>query len=105
MSRSVTIPVLVLTGRPYGTWRDIVFALAGAPGRGRLAQLALDTVAFLTFQVPVYVAILALAGATGPQMLAALGSAMFAMLLLGRPFGVFLDRVRQWSGTAPDNAL
>ena len=105
VSRSVTIPVLVLTGRPYGMWRDLVFALTGARRRGRPALLALDTVAFMTFQLPVYAAILALAGATGPQMLAALASATFAMLLLSRPFGVFLDWVRQRSGTAPQKPL
>ena len=65
------------------------------------AMLALDTVAFLPFQVPIYAATLTLAGASGEQVTAALGSATVAMLLLSRPFGLFLDWVRRRAGVAP----
>lgn len=93
-----------LTGRPYGMRRTLVFAATGVRGRGRMALLVLDTVAFLTFQVPVHAAILVLAGATWPQMLAALGLATFATL----PFQPAVRRVPRpgaamvWHGAEKD---
>ena len=105
VSRTATIPALILTGRPYGLWRDAILSRTGARRRGRAAMLAADTVAFLSFQVPIYAAILTLAGASGPQMTAALGTATVAMLLLSRPFGLFLDWVRRRAGVAPEMPL
>jgi hypothetical protein len=105
ISRSATIPVLVLTGRPYGLWRDAILTRTSARGRGRAAILAADTVALLSFQVPIYAAILAIAGAAPDQMIRALAAAAVGMLILGGPYGVFLDWVRRRAGVAPRSAL
>ena len=72
-----------------------------AARRGRLGRSAIDVAAFMTFQVPVYAAILALAGASAAQAAAALSSATVLMLVLSRPFGVFLDACRRLAGMAP----
>lgn len=97
ISRLAAIPAMLLAGRPYGVWRDHVMrALAG-----RLPDLASDTLAFLTFQIPLYAAILFVAGADGAEMAAALSAAVIFMLVLSRPFGLFLDLVRRRAGTAP----
>ncbi len=98
-TRALTVPVMVLTGRPYGRWRDALFVRARPAGP--VGRAALDVAAFVSFQVPVYAATLALAGATPAQMAAALGSATVLMLLLARPFGLFLDAARRLAGTAP----
>ncbi|MCV0396332.1 MAG: L-alanine exporter AlaE [Rhizobiaceae bacterium] len=92
VSRLTTVPVLFLTGWPYGLWRDwLVRRMTGdRPGR----MLFADTTAFLSFQVPVYLAILAIAGARPPEMAAALGSAIVLMVILSRPYGLFLDWFR-----------
>ncbi|CTQ50032.1 L-alanine exporter AlaE [Jannaschia donghaensis] len=92
-TRAVTIPVMVLTGRPYGRWRDAV--LTRVAGSGPVARTLADVGAFLTFQVPVYGAILMLADATTGQVAAALTSATFFMVILARPFGLFLDAARR----------
>lgn len=97
-SRVTAVPVMLATGRPYGLWRDLV--LARLAPRGRIGLAAADVAAFVTFQVPVYAAILWLAGATGAQMAAALPSATVFMLLLSRPYGLWLDGVRRLFGTA-----
>lgn len=90
------VPVMLLTGRPYGLWRDLVFRrLAGRAG------LLVDTAAFVSFQLPVYAVILALAGAELVQMVAALASATVGMLALSRPYGLVLDAARRVAGTAP----
>ena len=100
-ARLAAVPVMLATGRPYGIWRDAVFHRLRAAHRGRLGRSAIDVVAFMAFQVPVYAAILALAGASAGQAAAALSSATAFMLLLSRPFGVFLDACRRVAGTAP----
>jgi hypothetical protein len=105
ISRAATVPVLLLTGRPYGLWRDAILTRTGARGRGRAALLAVDTAAFLSFQVPIYAAILVVAGATPDQMIRALAAATVGMLILGGPYGLFLDWVRRRAGVAPRSAL
>lgn len=102
VSRTARFPVLVLTGRP---WRDMILTRTGALRGGRAAMLVVDTAAFLSFQVPLYGAILLIAGASGTQMAAALTAATIAMLLLSRPVGVFLDWMRRRAGVAPGMTL
>ena len=101
VSRAVAAPVMLLTGRPYGMWRDAVFHRLGAARRAPAGRAAIDVAAFMSFQVPVYAAILALAGASPAQALAALFSAAVLMLALSRPYGVLLDAARRLAGTAP----
>ena len=102
-SRLTAVPVMLATGRPYGTWRDRV--LAALPPRGSMATAAVDVLAFTSFQVPVHAAILRLAGASGTQMAAALGSATVGMVLLSRPYGLWLDWLRRACGVAPSAAV
>jgi len=98
VTRTVMIPVMILTGRPYGAWRDWLFIQVG-PSR-RLTRVALDIGAFLTFQVPVYVATLALAGADRAEIGTSVGSAVLFMIVLSRPFGLFLEVARQMLGAS-----
>lgn len=95
-ARLMSIPVMILTGRPYGMWRDWVFSFF--PHFDRWAAIPVDIVAFLLFQVPIYVAILAVAGANRAEMIAAVGSAIVFMVVLSRPFGLFLEAMRRIFG-------
>ncbi|MFX3679864.1 L-alanine exporter AlaE [Oceaniradius stylonematis] len=95
-SRAIGAPLMVLTARPYGIWRDWV--MARAKTSGRISRFAHDVVALLLFQVPIYVAIIYAGGATGDALWrGALGAAVY-MLVLGRPYGLWLDVVRRWFG-------
>lgn len=96
VSRGTAIPVMLATGRPYGMWRDLAFRRL-APRRPA-ARAAVDVAAFVGFQVPVYAAILWLAGATGAQMATALATATVAMVALSRPYGLWLDWLRRLAG-------
>jgi hypothetical protein len=89
---------MVFTGRPYGLWRDWIF-LRISP-HGRVMNIAVDILAFLTFQVPVYVTTLLIAGASFKEIQVAVSAAIFFMVLLSRPFGLFLEALRKWAGTA-----
>lgn len=96
-SRTIGAPLMVLTARPYGLWRDWMMARLVPP----LPRLGADAVALLAFQVPIYAAILWLGGASALGIVK--GAAGFAglMLVVGRPYGVWLDFVRARFGLAP----
>ncbi len=98
IARLIMIPVMMVTARPYGLWRDWVFSKT-RPQR-RIWKIACDIMAFITFQVPVYVATLALAGATASEIVAAVSASIVFMILLSRPFGIYLDAVRNWAKTS-----
>ena len=87
---------MVLTARPYGIWRDWLVDRLAPPVPRALA----DALALLLFQVPIYVAILWVSGATATGLLQ--GAAGFAVLMMvvGRPYGVWLDFVRARFGLA-----
>jgi len=94
-ARLIGAALMVFCGRPYGLWRDWVMRFAGA---GRLSQLAWDSLALLSFQVPIYAALLALAGADGQAVLRGTLGVCVIMLVLGRPYGAFLTVVRRGFG-------
>ena len=96
MTRLVMLPVIALSGRPYGLWRDWVFARL-RPSRW-LTKAFVDVGAFVSFQLPVYVAALAFAGATAAEILIASGTAILGMSILGHPFGLVLEFVRKRAG-------
>lgn len=91
-SRLIGAPLMVMTARPYGLWRDWVLNRVN-PSR-HWSELFTDGAALLAFQVPIYVAIIIAGGAEGAAILR--GAVGFALLMfvLGRPYGVFLDFVR-----------
>lgn len=97
-ARLIGAPLMVLTARPYGLWRNWMMGHANSSWRSRLGW---DTAALLLFQVPIYAAIIMAGGATGAELLrGTLGAAML-MLILGRPYGAFLDFIRGLFGLPP----
>lgn len=94
-ARLLAIPVCLLTARPYGMYRDIVFIRGGGPTGGRARRLVLDTLAFMSFQIPLYVAILLYAGATPGEILRAVLGALAVMAVSGRPAGIVLEACRR----------
>ena len=61
----------------------------------RASRLLWDSLALLSFQVPIYAAIIAISGATGFGLLKGVLGAAVMMLVLGRPYGIFLNAVRR----------
>ncbi|MCF6370417.1 L-alanine exporter AlaE [Rhizobium halophilum] len=90
--------LMVPSGRPYGLWRDWIMRRAGDT---RVSQLVWDTVALMSFQVPIYATIIAVSGASGGGLLRGTLGAAVMMLLLGRPYGAFLNWVRYLFGLPP----
>ena len=98
IARLIMMPVMMVTARPYGLWRDWFFSKT-RPQRWR-TNVGGDIIAFITFQVPVYVATLALAGANASEIAAAVSASIVFMILLSRPFGIYLQAVRNWASTS-----
>jgi hypothetical protein len=86
--------LMVPVGRPYGVWRDWVMKRARD---NRFSQLLWDSLALVSFQVP----IIAVSGATGGGLLRGILGATVMMLVLGRPYGAFLNSVRGIFGLPP----
>ena len=90
--------LMVPTGRPYGVWRDWVMRHARP---SRWSRLLWDSLALVSFQVPIYAAIIAVSGASGRGLLQGILGATAIMLALGRPYGAFLNWVRMLFGLPP----
>lgn len=102
-ARFMAIPAILLTGWPYGLYRDWLFRVGRA--QSQLRRLLFDTFAFISFQMPVYAAILWTAGATLPQILTAISSAIVVISISGRPYGLLLEAMRRLFRVSPDGLV
>lgn len=100
--RLVGLVLNSLIGRPYGLWRDAVFRrLAVGPDSGAWRRYYADSLVFLSFQLPLYVANMALGGADAAGIAKAAATAALLSGFLGRPYGLYLDFVRRLVGLTP----
>lgn len=97
-ARLVGAVLMVPVARPYGIWRDWVMRCAS---EGRFSRLFWDSMALVSFQVPLYAAIIAFSGASGKGLVMGILGAALMMLFLGRPYGAFLNWVRKLFGLPP----
>lgn len=96
VSRGIGAPLMVLTARPYGLWRG--WLLSRFAPKGRVRTLVFDGFALLLFQVPIYAAIIFAGGARGADLLSGILGFSALMLVLGRPYGLWLEWVRRRFG-------
>ncbi|MDW4498041.1 L-alanine exporter AlaE [Sulfitobacter sp. D35] len=95
-TRATMIPLMVLTGRPYGLWRDWFFRTTKPTVSW--SKTLIDGSAFLSFQLPVYGLVLFIVGADGGEILVLLASTAILMFVVSRPFGIFLEFTRRLFG-------
>lgn len=94
-SRLVAIPVNIIIAWPYGLYRDAMMRYARRLSPAGWMKNLADVVAYVTFQSPVYVAILWSVGADWPQIVAAVSSNIVVSMLMGAAYGYFLDYCRR----------
>ncbi|WP_262928007.1 L-alanine exporter AlaE [Rhizobium wenxiniae] len=87
--------LMIPVARPYGIWRDFLMRRASDK---QLSRLFWNSSALITFQVPIYAAILALSGAQSASLLSGTLGATVMRLVLGPPYGAFLNWVRSCFG-------
>ena len=94
-SRLVAIPVNIFIAWPYGLYRDAIMRNARRISPAGWMKNLADIVAYVTFQSPVYVAILLTVGADWHQIAAAVSSNIVISMLMGAVYGYFLDYCRR----------
>jgi hypothetical protein len=97
-ARLLGAALMIPVARPYGIWRDWLMKRAS---QARVSRLLWDSIALVSFQVPIYAAIIAFSGASGEGLVRGTLGAAVMMLALGRPYGAFLNRVRKLFGLPP----
>lgn len=95
-SRLLSIPVNILIAWPYGRYRDLFIRIARRADRYPflLRNLA-DLLAYVSFQSPVYAAILWSVGADGQQIITAVASNAVVSMAMGVVYGYFLEYCRR----------
>lgn len=99
-SRLVAIPVNIIIAWPYGLYRDAIMRYARRISPKSGMRTLADVVAYVTFQSPVYVAILLTVGADWHQIVAAVSSNAVLSILMGALYGYFLDYCRRLFGVS-----
>ena len=64
--------------------------------RNSLMDSIMDIVAFLTFQMPLYAVLVGTSGASLDQVASACMGQVGALVLMGRPYGVYMQMCRNW---------
>lgn len=91
-ARLAAVPLNLISGRPYGLYRDCLIGRLASPFGIRLALV--ETLIFTSFQIPLYLLVLMFAGADAEQMVASSAAMILLFGVLGRAYGVFLDKFR-----------
>jgi len=94
-SRLVAIPVNILIAWPYGMYRDAFMRFARRYSNANWTKNLADVLAYVSFQSPVYVAILLVVGADWHQIIAAVSSNIVVSMMMGAAYGYFLDYCRR----------
>lgn len=95
-SRLLSIPINILVAWPYGRYRDFFIAVARRlPGEQFLLRNLADLLAYVSFQSPVYAAILWSVGVDGQQILTAVASNAVISMAMGVVYGYFLEYCRR----------
>ena len=100
-SRLVAIPVNIIIAVPYGFYRDFAMRQARRISASGWMKNIADVVAYVTFQSPVYVAILLVVGADWHQIAAAVSSNIVVSMMMGAAYGYFLDYCRRLFRVSP----
>lgn len=100
-SRLLSIPVNLLIARPYGIYRDWIMAQGRKLARGSVVDAVMDIVAYLTFQMPVYAVLVGTSGASLEQVITACTGQLGALVLMGRPYGIYMQMCRSWFAERP----
>lgn len=97
--RLVALVLNTLVGRPYGLWRHYVIQRTHTCADSHwFKKYWVDTLTFLSFQLPLYVANMIIGGASVMGIIKAGVSATILSGFLGRPYGLYSDAFRRLIG-------
>ncbi len=101
-SRLAAAAVHMTIARPYGKLRQWIADKLGANAQSsQTKKFAIDTLAMISTQAPLYATILYCSGASFKEAAVALPTGLAVGAVSGRPYGYVLDRWRKAWGTKP----
>ncbi len=86
----------VLTGGIYGKFHDWLFKITNTTNKNQIREFIVGTIAFVLFQVPLYVLILLSTGATVSQITIATATITVTSIFSGGPYEWFLTKIRHF---------
>ncbi|PJE80318.1 L-alanine exporter AlaE [invertebrate metagenome] len=95
ISRLLCVPVNLGTARPYGMYRDAIQHVTEKLLPSTLQGTLSDIIAYVSFQLPLYIVILLFAGLSWKEIGIASVSQVTALIILGRPYGLWLEFCRK----------
>lgn len=105
LSRLLCQPVNIVTGRIYGIFRDKIIKKLSHKKQRKWYNVLGDIIAFITFQLPLYIMILVIIGMDMQNITKAAMSQTLALLVLGAPYGYWLTVVRKFMNATPESTL
>lgn len=104
-SRVSGIPLNVVSGRPYGWWREQTYKITNTKeSSGKIRKTLTDLLAFNTFQVPLYAGLVALGSLVSEGHVdwnkVGHGASYLAEIspLIGPTMGIYMDSLRKVFG-------
>ena len=97
-SRAAMTVVNLLSGRPYGLFRDYCLRRCHVDeSSSPVTKAVVDICANVSFSIPLYAGQAYLvAGLDGEQLLTSTAAIAGLVIVGGRPFGWYLEKVRDW---------
>lgn len=94
-ARLVGLFIITSTARPFGMWRDYIFKRFGLSDSDKgLKPYLVDTLAYLSFELPLYMVNMAISGATLMQAMKAALTFCIIAGFVGRPYGIYRALIR-----------
>ncbi|MFB2904043.1 L-alanine exporter AlaE [Aeromonas jandaei] len=89
-ARFIGLFIITTTARPFGIWRDWIFKKCGLTDQSKgIFPYLVDTFAYLSFEMPLYLTNLSISGASPYQMLRSVFIFCLIAGVVGRPYGIY----------------
>ncbi|AJR05324.1 L-alanine exporter AlaE [Photobacterium gaetbulicola] len=95
-ARFIGLFIITATARPFGIWRDWIFKKCRLTNNNKgVIPYLVDTFAYLSFEMPLYLINLSISGATPEQMLKSVLIFCLIAGVVGRPYGIYRIYIRE----------
>ena len=94
-ARLIGLFIITSTARPFGIWRDWIFKRCKLTEQNKgLFPYVVDTFAYLSFEMPLYLINLSISGASPDQMIRSVFIFCLIAGVVGRPYGIYRTFLR-----------
>ncbi|MDE1476380.1 L-alanine exporter AlaE [Xenorhabdus bovienii] len=94
-TRFIGLFIITTTARPFGIWRDWIFKKFKISNEDKgIKPYLVDTLAYLSFEMPLYITNLTISGASLEQMIKSILFFAFIAGMVGRPYGIYRNFIR-----------